>query len=242
MRTRIQSIQYLTAIVLSTLVMAQSAGWRGEKPPWNCGILASESSGTTTIMGTLETKISLGNGAKHGLVSSEFYFASTLTEAQINDLGDIGGKPRAEGERTLISNLYLCLGHEGQRALHNQHPHLDMETIRYPRFLDTCVALFQKEQNQTYEMYQMLSRKQKEGESLELLYAELSGMAARCNLGTQERKMVRDIFIFNMRNRDAQNELCRETKTPEEALRIAMAYERGDKYAKTYKGVASGST
>ena len=141
-----------------------------------------------------------------------------------------------------ISNLYLCLGHEGQRALHNQHPHLNMETIRYPRFLDTCVALFQKERNETYEMYQMLSRKQKEGESLESFYAELSGMAARCNLGTQERKMVRDIFIFNMRNRDAQNELCRETKTSEEALRIAMSYERGDKYAKTYKGVASGST
>ena len=151
--------------------------------------------------------------AKHGLVSSEYYFASRLTEAQINDMGDIGEKQRAEGERTLISNLYLCLGHGGQRALHNQHPHLDMETIRYPRFLDTCEALFQKERNETYEMYQMLSRKQKEGESLESFYAELSGMAARCNLGTQERKMVRDIFIFNMRNRDAQNELCRETKT-----------------------------
>ena len=180
--------------------------------------------------------------AKHGIVSSEYYFASTLTEAQITDLGDIGGKPRAEGERTLISNLYLCLGHEGQRALHNQHPHLDMETKRYPRFLDICVALFQKERNETYEMYQMLSRKQKEGESLESFYAELSGMAARCNLGTQERKMVRDIFIFNMRNRDAQNELCRETKTPEEALRIAMSYERGDKYARSYKGAVSGST
>ena len=180
--------------------------------------------------------------AKHGLVSSEFYFASSLTEAQIHDLGDIDGKPREEGERTLISNLYLCLGHEGQRALHNQHPHLDMGTIRYPRFLDTCVALFQKERNETYEMYQMLSRKQKEGESSDSFYAELSGMAARCNLCTQERKMMRDKFIFNMRNRDAQNELCRETKTPEEALRIAMSYERGDKYAKTYKGVASGST
>ena len=63
----------------------------------------------------------------------------------------------------------------------------------------------------------------------ESFYAEVIGMAARCNLGTQERKMVRDIFIFNMRNRDAQNELCRENKTPEEALRIAMSYERGDK-------------
>ena len=54
--------------------------------------------------------------------------------------------------------------------------------------------------------------------------------------------MVRDIFIFNMRNRDAQNELCREVKTPEEALRFAMSYERGDMYAKIYKGNASGST
>ena len=88
----------------------------------------------------------------------------------------------------------------------------------------------------------MLSRKQKEGEILESFYAEFNGRAARCNLGTQERKMVRNIFIFILRNRDAQKELCRETKTPEKALRIAMSYERGDKYAKTYKGSALGST
>ena len=180
--------------------------------------------------------------AKHRLLLSEFFFPSILTAAQINDLGEIGGKPREEGERTLISNLYLRWGHEGQWALHNKHPHLNMETIRYPQFLNTCVARFQKERNETYEMYQMMSRKQKDRESLESFYAELGGMAVRCNLGTQERKIVRDIFIFNMRNRDAQNELCRETKTPEEALRIAMSYKRGDKYAKTYKGVASGST
>ena len=45
-----------------------------------------------------------------------------------------------------------------------------------------------------------------------------------------------------MRNRDAQKELCRETKTPEEALKIAMSYERGDKYVKTYNGSVSGFT
>ena len=80
----------------------------------------------------------------------------------------------------------------------------------------------------------MLSRKKKEGESLEYFYAELSGMSPRCNLGTQERKMVEDKIIFNMRNRDAQNELCRETKIPEEALKITTSYERSDKNAKTY--------
>ena len=81
--------------------------------------------------------------AKHGLVSSEFYFASTLTEAQINGLGEIGGKPREEGERTLVSNLYLCPVYEGQRALHNQHSHLNTEIIRYTRFF-IHVQLFSK--------------------------------------------------------------------------------------------------
>ena len=52
----------------------------------------------------------------------------------------------------------------------------------------------------------------------------------------------RDMFIFNMRNRDAQKELCRETKTHEEALKIAMSYERGNKYVKTYKRSVSGFT
>ena len=79
--------------------------------------------------------------AKHGRVSSEYYFDSNLTETQVTALKDVGGKPR-EGERTLISKLYLCLGNKGQLALHNQHTHLDMETIRYPRSLDICLALF----------------------------------------------------------------------------------------------------
>ena len=43
-----------------------------------------------------------------------------------------------------------------------------------------------------------------------------------------------------MTNREAQNELCRTTKTPEEALRIAQSYERGDTYAKSY--VTTGGT
>ena len=43
--------------------MAQSTDG-GEKPPWNCGILACESGGTTTLMGTLEAENSLGNRGK----------------------------------------------------------------------------------------------------------------------------------------------------------------------------------
>ena len=68
--------------------------------------------------------------ANHGFVSSDYYLAATLTQKQITALGDLGRKSREEGERTSIFNMYSCLGHEGQRALHNPHSHLEMETIR----------------------------------------------------------------------------------------------------------------
>ena len=43
-----------------------------------------------------------------------------------------------------------------------------------------------------------------------------------------------------MTNTEAQNELCRATET-EEVFRIALSYERGDKYAITYISTAEGS-
>ena len=51
---------------------------------------------------------------------------------------------------------------------------------------------------------------------------------------------MRDVFIVNMNNRAAQNELCRSTKFPEELYRIALSYERGDKYAKLYVSTTTG--
>ena len=45
-----------------------------------------------------------------------------------------------------------------------------------------------------------------------------------------------------MNNREAQNELCRSTKTPEEVYRIALLYEYGCKYAKSYGSATGGAT
>ena len=41
--------------------------------------------------------------------------------------------------------------------------------------------------------------------------------------------------MVNMTNKDAQTELCRSTKTPDEVYKIALSYEKGEKYAKSYK-------
>ena len=100
---------------------------------------------------------------------------------------------------------------------------------------------FKKERNETYEVFKLPSRKQRTGESLEQFHSVHSGLAARCALGTLESRIVRNVFFVNMTNREARNELCRATKTPEEAYRFALSYERGDKYARTYVATTGGT-
>ena len=146
-----------------------------------------------------------------------FYFNRALTAAQIADLPEeVNGKNRLEAEHTLISNLYLCLGERGQDELHNRKPHLDLAITRYPRVLDEFESVFKKERNETFETYQLLSRKQRDGETLQEFHSVLSGIAARCVLGALKRRVFRDVFIVNMSNKEAQTELCRSTKTTDE--------------------------
>ena len=189
------------------------------------------------------TRFIWGVIAKHSFNPKTFYFDRTLTATQITDLPEeVNGKNRLEAEQTLISNLYLCLGERGQDELHHRKPHLDLATTRYPRVLDEFENVFRKERNETFETYQLLSRKQRDGETLEEFHSVLSGLAARCSLGALERRVLRDVFIVNMSNKEAQTELCRSTKTPDEVYRIALSYERGDKYAKSYKVSGGGLT
>ena len=176
-----------------------------------------------------------GMVAKHSINPKNYYYAATLSAAQVTALlEEEDGKNRLESEQVLISNLYLCLGEKGQDELHKRRLHLDLSTIRYPRMIDSLETEFKKERNETYETYQLLSRKQLINESLEQFHSVLSGLAARCNFGTLEDRILRDVFIVNMNNREAQKELCRSTKTSEEIYRIALSYERRNKYASSY--------
>ena len=172
-----------------------------------------------------------------------FYFNRGLTAAQITDLPlEVHGRNRLEAEQTLISNLCLCFGERGQEELHNRKPHLNLATNRYPRALNEFESVFKKERNGTFETNQLISRKQREGETLEEFHSVLSGLAARRDLGALERRVLRDVFIVNMSNKEAQTELCRSTRTPDEVYRTALSYERGDKYAKSYKVSGGGLT
>ena len=175
--------------------------------------------------------------AKHSINPRNFYYSSTLTAAQ-----EVDGKDRLTSEQTLISNLYLCLWEKGQDELHKRTQHIDLSTTRYSRVLDAIEIDFKKERIETYETFQLLARKQHIAESLEQFHSVLSGLAARCNFGALETRFLRDIFIVNNNNREAQNELCRSTRTPDEVCCIAFSYERGYNYAKSYSSTTGGAT
>ena len=115
------------------------------------------------------------------------------------------------------------MGEKAQDEIHRTRPHLDLSTTRYARVIDALETEFKKERNETYETFQLLARKQQIGESLEQFHSVLSGLAARCNFGALETRNLRDVFIVNMNNREAQNDLCRSTKTPEEVYWVALS-------------------
>ena len=109
---------------------------------------------------------------KHSINPRDFYYASTLKAAQVTALPEeVDGKDRMNSEQTLISNLYLCLGEKGQDELHKRRLHLDLSTTRYSRVIDAIETDFKKERNETYEIFQLLARKQQIGESLEQFHS-----------------------------------------------------------------------
>ena len=185
----------------------------------------------------------MGDGGQPSINPRNFYYASTFTAAQVTALPEeVERNDRLTTEQTLISNLYLCLWEKGQDELHKRNQHLDLSPTRYSRVLDAIEFDFKNERNKTYETFQLLARKKHIGEYLEQFYSVLSGLAARCNFGALETRIMRDIFIVNMINREAQNELCRSTRTPDEVCRIAFSYERGNNYAKSYSSTTGGAT
>ena len=132
-------------------------------------------------------------------------------------------------------------GGKRQDEFHKRKPHFDLTATRYPRVIDALETEFNKKRNKTHETFQLLARKQLIGESLEQFHSVLSGLAARCNFGTMETRILREVIIVNMNNRETQIKLCRSTKTPEEVYRIALSYERGDNFAKAYGSTTAGT-
>ena len=105
-------------------------------------------------------------------------------------------------DRKLKSKMYLALAKKDKNAVHKKTGKLKLD-INFAEFWDLLKTTFTVTTNMTYERYKFFGRRQKDHESLEKLHETLSELAKNCKLGeleATEAKLVRDIFITNLRN------------------------------------------
>ena len=162
----------------------QTAGASGGKPTWNRFILAGQTCETPHVAGILVESLPMGNG-RETLYKTGKLLLRGLVDGYAN-----GGFTGRRGRKKQISSgtnpnfePIPLLGERGQERLHKRRPHLKLGEARYPRVLYAMEGEFEKERNETYEVFQLLSRKQRIEESLEQLHAVLSGLAARWSFG-----------------------------------------------------------
>ena len=122
----------------------------------------------------------------------------------------------------------MALGAEGKRVFAQKHPGVKVLGISFKELFELLETAFIKPTNITFERYKLLSRKQKNRESYEQFWGALSDLARSCKIGINaEQELIRDVFIFNMKNCDLQRRLLSETLNPVDALNQAIIDEKG---------------
>ena len=86
----------------------------------------------------------------------------------------------------MISNMFLRLGERERYDLHNRMPDLYLAKAQYPKLLDALKRIIR--------YLTTTVKKQQHCESMEMIPSVLSGLAARCNLGTLERIITRTFY------------------------------------------------
>ena len=93
--------------------------------------------------------------------------------------------------------------------------------------------MFSNKRNRTLDRHLFYSKMQQPGESLQLFWHTFNGLVALCDFVEITNTMVLDMFILHMNNKRVQ-ELCTESREPEQALEFAIAVEAGVKRQKSY--------
>ena len=100
--------------------------------------------------------------AKNNISISEL---TKTTGAKVKRL--IGDLDEIPAMKKAISVLYLALGSAGRKSIADKFPTTNIATVNLTNLLKNCKECFEKPENESLDRFKFLSRKQKEGESLE---------------------------------------------------------------------------
>ena len=124
--------------------------------------------------------------------------------------------------------MYLALGNEGKRIFGQNFTKVKILQISFKEIWDFLAIAFVRKTNVTFERHKLLTRKQRDRESLEKFWGALAEMTKKCDIAAEEEEwMIRDTFINNMKNYDIQRKLLTETLPPREAPNVAFIDEKG---------------
>ena len=138
--------------------------------------------------------------AKHSISVEEL----TRTSGGARDKALMGNMEEIPAQRKVVSVLYLALGQAARKTLTDKYPTATIATISLANLLTHCKDSFDRPRNQTLDRYKFLTRKQHEGETLQVFWNNLSGLAAHCNFAGLTESLVSDVFIVNMNNKAVQ--------------------------------------
>ena len=101
-----------------SFLMAQPTGQSGGKDPLGITSFRPSTFAEPPILWEFWfNRFQWGMVAKYSINPKNFYYASTLTAAQVTDLPvEVDGKNRQASEQTLISNLFLCQGRKDRMS------------------------------------------------------------------------------------------------------------------------------
>ena len=119
--------------------------------------------------------------------------------------------------------------------LTDKFPRINILLAQLNILLQNCNECFQIGRNRTLDRHTFLSRKQKPSKPLHQFWNVVNCLAAKCDFGNQAERLVYDIFILNMSNKQVQEKICTEPKDNQlDELQFAIAFEDGMKKQKTY--------
>ena len=136
-----------------------------------------------------------------------------------------GEKPWKYCDNKGVSLTYLSLGMEGRRIFGSQEPNIQIDRVTTKDLWESLDRVFTKQRNINFDRYTFLTRKQLKRKPVEKFYGCLRELSLKCELGSHEELIIRDVFIANMQDGEIQKELLKETRTAKKAPEIAMNIE-----------------
>lgn len=136
---------------------------------------------------------------------------------------DLTSKP----DEKRVATLLTVIGSDALEVFNTFEWNEEVDKKKIKPVIDNFEKYFNPKKNVTFERYQLLNRKQAEGESFNNYLIELKKLAASCEYGS-----IKDMIVSGVNdNRLRENLLKDNDLTLEKATRIAKAAETAREHA-----------